>query len=248
MPSRGEGCWKDKLGPTMKILLLSDIHANFEALSAIAEEYDALLCLGDLVDYGPSPKECIAVLRDRATAIVRGNHDHAVAYRADCQCHGDYKALSVATRQLMWELLDSSEIEFLKKLPLVHTIDLAGARFFLCHAAPTDPLFRYMPPDASDDQWKTELEQVDADFVLVGHTHQPFKRRIGHQWVINPGSVGQSKSASSLASYAVWQDGTLVHKEISYDYRLTMRKIDQTGLGTHIKQALKHVLAFGTLA
>jgi hypothetical protein len=106
----------------MKILLISDIHANIEALTAIEENFDALLCMGDLVDYGPSPKECIAWLRLRVPVIVRGNHDNAVAYRQDCGCHGDFKALSVATRQLMWDLLDPEEIGFLQQLPLTKTL------------------------------------------------------------------------------------------------------------------------------
>jgi predicted phosphodiesterase len=135
-------------------------HANLEALQAIDEDRDAVLCMGDLVEYGPSPKECIAGLRLMGAVIVRGNHDNAVALREDCRCHGDYKLLSVATRQFTWQLLDPSEIEFLRQLPLTETLELAGTRFFLCHAAPSDPLFRYLPSSASDDEWTSEVAAV----------------------------------------------------------------------------------------
>jgi len=231
----------------MRILLISDIHANIEALTALDENFDALLCMGDLVDYGPSPKECIAELRTKATTIVRGNHDNAVAFRQDCGCHPDYKALSVATRQLMWDLLNPEEIEFLRHLPLTTTISLGGARFFLCHAAPSGPLFKYMPASTSEDLWEKELDGIEADFVLLGHTHEPFKRKIGDKWVINPGSLGQPKGNGPLASYAVWENGGVSHIAIPYDYRRTMRKLDQTPLDLQIRQKLRHVLAFGTL-
>jgi len=232
----------------MKILLISDIHANLEALQAIDEDRDAVLCMRDLVDYGPSPKECIAELWLMGAVIVRGNHDNAVAFQQDCRCHGDYKLLSVATRQLTWQLLEPSEIEFLRQFPLTETVELAGTRFFLCHAAPSDPLFRYLPSSASDDQWESEVEGIKADFFLVGHTHEAYRKRVGNKWVINPGSVGQPKGGRPLVSYAVWQDGEIVHKQVPYDFRRTMERIDETKLESKIKSRLKHILAFGALA
>jgi protein phosphatase len=232
----------------MKILLISDIHANIEALSAINEDFDALLCMGDLVDYGPSPKECLAFLKDKSSVIVRGNHDHAVAYREDCRCHGDYKPLSVATRQLMWELLDGAEIEFLRKLPLHECVWLGGARFFLCHAAPSDPLFQYLPSNSPEEVWEREMGDIKADYILLGHTHEPFQINIGDRWVINPGSVGQPKGDGPLVSYAVWQDGEVLLKKAPYDVERTIAKIKQTSLEPQIKAGLRHILRFGSLA
>jgi putative phosphoesterase len=232
----------------MKILLISDIHANIEAMTAIEEDYDAMLCMGDLVDYGPSPKEYLAFLKERAATIVRGNQDNAVAFHEDCRCHGDYKPLSVATRQLMWELLDDVEIEFLRKLPLTDYVSLGGARFFLCHAAPSNPLFQYLPADSPDEVWKEEIKNINADYILLGHTHEPFQKRIGNRWVINPGSVGQPKGDGPLASYAVWQDGEVALKKVPYDVERTIAKIKQTGLAPQIKAGLRHILRFGSLA
>lgn len=70
----------------MHIAILSDIHANLAALEAVQEPYDFLLCLGDLVDYGPQPREAIRWVRDRAFIVIRGNHDQALAYDMDCGC------------------------------------------------------------------------------------------------------------------------------------------------------------------
>src|SRR6202007_1221605 len=148
----------------MKILILSDIHANIEALETIKEEYDYLLCLGDLVDYGPSPRECIDFIKNNAHAIVRGNHDNAVAFKVDCRCSEAYKPMSVKTRELMWKILGEEEINYLSSLPSNKVLELGGAKFFLTHATPTDNLFKYIPPDSPDEIWQQEIEGVDADF------------------------------------------------------------------------------------
>jgi predicted phosphodiesterase len=76
----------------MRISIISDLHANLTALESIHEPYDLLLCLGDLVDYGPQPREAIHWVRERALRVIRGNHDHALAYGVDCRCAPDVHA------------------------------------------------------------------------------------------------------------------------------------------------------------
>jgi predicted phosphodiesterase len=71
----------------MKIVIISDLHGNAESLAALQEPYDELWVLGDLVNYGPDPEAVVAAVRDRATLIVRGNHDHAVGYDVDIAAH-----------------------------------------------------------------------------------------------------------------------------------------------------------------
>lgn len=69
----------------MRVLVVSDIHGNLEALRRVADRtFDQVLCLGDLVDYGPRPKECIDWVRSHSTATMRGNHDHALASEESC--------------------------------------------------------------------------------------------------------------------------------------------------------------------
>jgi putative phosphoesterase len=229
----------------MKILILSDIHANIEALEAIKEEYDYLFCLGDLVDYGPSPRECIDFIKSNAYAVVRGNHDNAVTFRVDCQCSEAYRPMSEKTRELMWELLGQEDISYLSSLPLNRVIEIGGARFFLAHATPTDNLFKYLPPDSSDRVWREEIEDVDADFVLLGHTHISMIKRIGKTTIINPGSAGQSKDVPGVASYAVWNDGEVEVKRVKYDINKTIKKIHSSTLSDYIKNSLIQVLRCG---
>lgn len=231
----------------MKILILSDIHANIEALEATKEEYDYLFCLGDLVDYGPSPSECIDFIRRNAYAVVRGNHDNAVGFKTDCKCSEAFKLISVKTRELMWKILAEEEILYLKPLPSNSALELDGAKFFLTHATPTDNLFKYLPPDSPDYIWQHELEGVDADFLLLGHTHISMIKRIGKTTIINPGSVGQSKDVPARASYAIWNDGDVEIKKINYDINKTIKKIRSTLLDDNIKTSLIQVLEHGYL-
>src|SRR5262245_41771274 len=79
-PSRAAGRRRVTYDPDMRILLVSDLHANRFALAALRETYDLCLCLGDLVDYGGSPAEAVAWVRERAAHCVRGNHDHGAAH------------------------------------------------------------------------------------------------------------------------------------------------------------------------
>jgi hypothetical protein len=82
----------------MRICLISDLHANLEALRALPGGYDELWVLGDLVNYGPDPAAVIDFVRSRASLVIRGNHDHSVGFAADCGCSPRFRAMAEATR------------------------------------------------------------------------------------------------------------------------------------------------------
>jgi protein phosphatase len=231
----------------MRILMISDVHANIEALQALNERYDHLICLGDLVDYGPSPREALQFLREHASFVVRGNHDHAVGYRVDCQSSPLYHELSVATREYMWQVLNEEDVVYLRGLPVNRTLELGGARLYLCHAAPSDNLYRYLPPDSPQAAWEKEAARVEADFILIGHTHQQFVKVVGQKTFVNPGSLGQPKGVGPVACYAIWEDGRVDLKRMPYPFRGTMARIDRTPLAPDIKAKLKAVLERGVL-
>jgi predicted phosphodiesterase len=147
----------------MKTLILSDIHGNLSALEAILDrerEYDQCLFLGDVVDYGPSPKECIAFLKSNMSYGVIGNHDNALAYDVDCGCRGDFKQFSDETRAWHKTLLDKEEIEFLGSLQPLHRIEVDGLSILLAHATPHGDLFQYLQELDIDKAVENVTEQI----------------------------------------------------------------------------------------
>ncbi|SRR5579885_2520963 len=132
----------------MKILILSDIHANWYALEAILanENYDTLIFLGDAVDFGPNPKECVRFLMDSSSGRfhgVRGDHDHALAYGINCVCSKELRELSSRTREWGEGFITGKEVGFLRRLPFNSRITLDGFNFYLAHGSPDDGLIEH---------------------------------------------------------------------------------------------------------
>ena len=233
----------------MKILILSDVHANIEALTAIeaAERpFDRVFCNGDIVDYGPSPNECIEWLKDWRADVVRGNHDNAVGARVDCGCVGPFRRLSEATRQLMWTLLDEREQKWLAELPITRTHLVDGVSFYQCHATPRR-ISEYITRETTESEWLELFQDVAADIVLLGHTHLQIERQLDGRRFVNPGSAGQAKPRGSIAQYAVWQDGAVYLKSVPYDYEKTQAKLRSLPLEPQITEELCWVLEYGGL-
>jgi predicted phosphodiesterase len=218
----------------MKILIVSDIHGNLAALQAVLEaepDPDLTVCLGDLVDYGPQPAECIALIREKAQIIVQGNHDYAVGKHEDPHCSPAYAHLAQVTRDFSMAALDHDTAHLLAALPLHEEFHRMGERFSAFHAAPSSPLFQYLPPDAPPQTWETEVGlALDPDILLLGHTHLPLLKKIGVTTVLNPGSVGQPKDGDPRAAYAVWEDGKITLRRADYDVRRTADAFKDTAL------------------
>jgi putative phosphoesterase len=229
----------------MRLLIVSDIHANIAALQAIREDVDAVAFLGDAVDYGPFPAECISWLRERVGFAVRGNHDNAVGYDEDPRCAPMFREMAEATRQVHRSILSPVDLGYLRSLPLTTEFEFGGARFCAVHAAPTDPLYRYMPPDATDEMWGAEVANVGAGVLLVGHTHHPFVRTVGATTVVNPGSVGQPKHGDPRAAYALWEDGRVTLRRVEYPVEETVRALRALPLPADVLADLVNALHTG---
>ena len=229
----------------MKIVVISDLHSNFDALSTLPELGDELWVLGDLVNYGPMPAEVVSFVRSHSEFVIRGNHDNAVGFDVDPRCTPRYAEMADTTMQYSKANLDCDAIAYLRDLPLTRVLNRDGRRFFLCHAIPSNPLYGYCPEGS--DLWPKELEQVEADFLLVGHTHTPFIQNIGGKTIVNPGSLGQPKTGKANACYAVWEDGKFQLKQFAYPVERAVQRIEQLPVPAEIRRDLAMVLRTGSV-
>lgn len=227
----------------MKILLLADIHANWPALSAIDESFDACLFLGDLVDYGSNPAPCIDWVRANARFAVRGNHDHAVAQRIVAKGGSGFRELAAATRPLNWRVLAPHHLKYLARLPVTASFVLDGLRFLLVHATPRDPLDEYLIDDPAG--WNLRLQGIEADIVCVGHSHVQFHLDLNGVQIVNPGSVGQPRDGDPRCAYAVIEDGRISFRRVAYDIDAAVLQMREAGIEPHALALAESALRTG---
>ncbi len=229
----------------MRILVVSDIHANWPALAAINEPHDVCLCLGDLVDYGPNPSRCVRWAMEHADHAIRGNHDHGVAQGIPVTGETGYRYLTKASRPYMWDALGQEERRYLLQLPLTRRVTLDGKRFLMVHATPRDPLDEYLMKDPQ--AWAKRVQSAEADIVCVGHSHMQFNLAADGVIVLNPGSVGQPRDGDPRAAYAVIEDNRIELKRVEYPIEETIADIEASSFPDRAKQLLCHSLRHGRL-
>jgi putative phosphoesterase len=230
----------------MKVAIISDIHGNFDALSSFSENYDELWVLGDLVNYGPEPGEVIDYVRNKASIVLRGNHDQAVGYGEDPRCVPPFRELAAETQKITESLLNDEQRAYLRTLPTSLRFMRDRTSFFLCHATPANPLYGYIESRSSG--WIEASAAVDVDFLLAGHTHVQFIRRIGDHVVANPGSLGQSASGGSEGRYAVWENGILSARSLPYPVERTVHKVRSLPLPCGVQAKLIRLFREGAIS
>jgi protein phosphatase len=212
----------------MRLLLISDLHGNKEALEAILNDvrHDRIVCMGDLVDYGPDPLAIIDWIRDNKIPTVRGNHDNAVGLHVDCGCGYKYKHLSEATREYTWQQITEKEEEFLMSLPTYLDFIFDGLKVRAIHGSP-ESFFDYIYPDTPEEKIDHWLAGVSCDYLLAGHTHVPMIRKLSGLTMLNPGSVGQPRDGDWRTSCMVFDTVTLKPEivRLEYDLNKTCDKI-----------------------
>jgi putative phosphoesterase len=224
----------------MKVLLISDIHANYPALQAVLNtdgDFDNLIFLGDVVDYGPHPKECLTFIIENADYYVRGNHDNAIGFDTDCKCMGSFREYSFATRKWHKTLLNEDDKKFLRNMPVIDKAHIGDDSLYLAHASPQGDIYKYINADEIDN----EIKNIYAEFILLGHTHIQYKKRVDETLVVNPGSVGLARG-SGQACYAVYENGLISLKQIDYDVEKTISDLMKSPIPQIVKDGLKKVL------
>ena len=229
----------------MRVLIVSDIHGNFDALASLQETYDEMWVLGDLVNYGAEPGAVIDFVRAKTSVVVCGNHDYSIGFNQNPRCSPRFREMADATRQYTNSVLSFGQKHFLRHLPPLLELQRDGTRFFLCHAIPSDTLFGYC--EAASLRWQTEVQDLNADVVLVGHTHIPSVQSIGTARVVNPGSLGQPKTGSPEARYAIWEGGRIELKSFSYPVEPAVAKVQALPIQDSLRMELSTILRTGQI-
>jgi diadenosine tetraphosphatase ApaH/serine/threonine PP2A family protein phosphatase len=240
----------------MRLAVISDIHANLEALDVVLQRAHDLgatnfACLGDIVGYGADPQACIERVRALPLlAVIRGNHDTMVATGAI-----DPNTNQRATHALVWtrEVLPPEHIAWLEGLPIAQVI---GPRLSLVHDSPTEPgSWRYITDERAG---ALELEGQATSLCFYGHTHQPLalQRGVGRvpfdektplmldptgTYLVNIGSVGQPRDGDPRASFGIYDDdkGVVELHRVSYDVARAQAKIRAAGLPDLLAERLQ---------
>lgn len=245
------------------MLVISDIHGNYDALRAVVEHasgWDYLWVLGDLVDYGPEPHLVIDYVRDLSPdLIVAGNHDYAVAYSTDCMCAPELHDLSEYTRrEISLRLVSKEQLEWLKNLSTHRSIEISGKKVFAVHGSPRNKLYGYMKPTLplhelmialTPSTYATRPRPVDADIVVSGHTHTQADFYAGSIRVLNPGSIGQPRDGNPGASYAVLdvENMSVELRRVEYDVRRVIEKLENLGIDSKSLARLAEILTRGSI-
>ena len=174
----------------MRIGLVSDIHGNAAGLSRAVDgvgDVDEIWCAGDAVSDHRFDNDVIATLRERASHYVLGNHELGLLGP-----HGE-RARATADPELL---------EWVRTRPLSVDVTIEGRRLLMTHASPLPPHNQYVVAGSTELR---RLAQVDADIIVLGHTHAPMVERAGGTLVVNPGSAGERRPTAegSVLSYAV---------------------------------------------
>jgi diadenosine tetraphosphatase ApaH/serine/threonine PP2A family protein phosphatase len=230
----------------MRILVISDIHANFTALETVlndAGQIDAAWCLGDLVGYGPDPNECVERISQlpRLTCML-GNHDAAALRMIDTETFNHEARLAIYWTQ---QALSTASIHFLQALPektMVEDVTLA-------HGSPRQAVWEYL----LDTRTATaNFAHFETPYCFVGHTHlpvlyylpdeattarlivpdTPIELTLAPRTIINPGSVGQPRDRDPRASYAIYnsQHHTWEYRRVTYDVVSVQERMRESGL------------------
>ncbi len=243
----------------MRYAIISDIHSNLAAFQAVLHDIngtgsiDRIWCLGDIVGYGPDPKECIELLRQYEHVCVAGNHDWGALEKIDLN---DFNPEAAAACRWTGQQLGPDEIDYLANLPLT----LQEGDFTLAHGSPREPIWEYL---LSTYSARISFDYFQTKYCLVGHSHVPavfeqladsedcFLAELSpdaplilgeNRQIINPGGVGQPRDGDPRAAYAIYdsEHGVIQHHRVPYDIDATQQKMAEYGLPSRLITRLSY--------
>jgi diadenosine tetraphosphatase ApaH/serine/threonine PP2A family protein phosphatase len=237
------------------IALISDLHANLEALEACFADLDSLgvervACLGDVVGYGASPREVVELVRQRCAVCLLGNHDAALLDDREALGFNEraLQAVDFSRRALDPEQERNWPIwDWLGELVPAMAVDPGddAEEIQLVHASPRDPLAEYLMPGMgrTPEKLQANFEAADHRLTFFGHTHHPgwfaegdgfvraqeagdeLRLEAGRRYLINVGSVGQPRDGDPRLGYALYDGATVRWRRVEYDVEAARRRI-----------------------
>lgn len=238
----------------MKYAIISDIHGNLAALEKVFQridekECDRIVCLGDIVGYGPFPNECCDIIQQRADICIIGNHDDAAIGRTSTEYFNKF-----AKSAIVWttDELTSKNKEFLNSLPSY----IEENNLFFVHAAPIEPLkWNYILTlyDAEDN-----FHAFEQKACFIGHSHKPVLYTYedgefpstepepqttlmdGFRYIVNVGSVGQPRDYNPHACFGVYntESNVFQFERVAYNVRETQAAMEEKKLPTFLIERL----------
>ncbi|MBQ7667611.1 MAG: metallophosphoesterase family protein, partial [Kiritimatiellae bacterium] len=217
----------------MRYAIVSDIHGNLQAWNTVLADaavrgVERILCLGDVVGYGPQPAQTLRSVHSKCAAFTLGNHDAVICGRMPAEAFNDR-----ARRSIEWSKrrLGAAAAAFFADLPLA----IVGDDVRCTHGSPADPAsFAYV--NTADDAAEA-FRAVSEQLLFCGHTHTPalfvigesgvareteprdFALESGKRYLVNVGSVGSPRGGDPRASYVIWDDAakSVYFVRVSFD-------------------------------
>ena len=232
----------------MKYFIFSDIHGNLEALAGVLQQIndflpDKIICLGDVVGYGPNPNECIQQVSQKADLTIMGNHDHAVLGLTEITYFNQYAKTAILwTKQVVTE----ENLAILRSYPFRESM----GNILFVHSTPLHPerwdyIFNLL-------EGRYYLQHLQEQVCFIGHSHQPlfFEQdekghvaydrkpefsltvRNGCKYIVNVGSVGQPRDGKPEAAFATYDTEyqRIEVKRLAYDFNETQKKMIDANL------------------
>lgn len=245
----------------MRAAVISDIHGNLYALEAVLDALekdppDKIWSLGDTVGYGPRPNRCAALVQERATVSLAGNHDLGVLGANEVASLLDFSHDAAAAGRWTQEVLSDEARTYLAGLEPLAKVD--GVELF--HASPRDPVWDYV---LTAEGALDALELTEAPLVLVGHSHVALAIGIigetldgglapegsevdlaSGRWLLNPGSVGQPRDGDPRAAYLMidFAAKRAQFRRVPYPVERTQAEIRERNLPEALAERLAHGL------
>jgi predicted phosphodiesterase len=232
-----------------RLAILSDIHGNIRAFEAVLEDLekqggaDSIVCLGDVIGYGPRPLDCLALAKKHFSFTLRGNHEQACLYGAKDFNEMALRAINWTRSQIMpdYERATPEQMENWTFVANTREKHQEGSILYV-HGAPQDPIDEYILPmdiDPENRRYGPKLEQafrLTPWLTFCGHSHFPglycedgsylsptLQKEVRtvlertKKYIVNVGSVGQPRDGDNRACYAIFENGVVTWRRVHYD-------------------------------